>query len=331
MADPNIIGGQIPFGPAGNPYQGGGIGNLGNAYQTSYNTALGQNQAMYNNVLQGYQQTMAKQTSAQDAIAGGYSNLYNTVLGGIQGIGASQQQNIQDTYAQQKGATQQSMVSRGLGNTTVSDSAQRGLTLDEQKAQIALQNQLAQLQAGYQSSLGLAGLNQANTANMQNTGLAGQQLGWMNSVTAQYPNTAAYNQLAQMSGAASQADKDRAAMLQVSNRGGATAGAAGGGVNWNQGGSLAARSGPMIRDVTSLPPQQQQYGNAGGPQMQYINGYNSGPGVNMQLGGQGQYSQDTMSLPADMLGDMAPEDIQPPPPQGWADLGDYWGQDFTDY
>ncbi len=68
-----------------------------------------------------------------------YGQLQQNVLGSIQGVGASQAQAIQDTYAQQSGAAQQSLAQRGLGNTTVVDATQRGLTLDEQKAQVALQ------------------------------------------------------------------------------------------------------------------------------------------------------------------------------------------------
>lgn len=337
MADPNIIGGQIPFGPGGNPYQGG-IGNLGNAYQTSYNSALSQNQAMYNNILQGYQQTMAKQTSAQDAIAGGYTNLYNNVLGGIQGIGESQKQNIQDVYAQQKGATAQSLISRGLGNTTVSDTMQRGLGLDEQKAQIALANQIAQLTAGYQSSLGLAGLNQANTANMQNTGLAGQQLNWMNSVTAQYPNTAAYNQLAQMSGAASQADRDRAAMLATANRGGGTVGAGGfGGAGFRSGGSGSHMGAFQPYAGWGAMAAPTNYGGGGGQATIYPSGEASPYGKTIVM--PQQYPTQTEEPPlaypeygnADTSQlDFGP-DISASAPPDWQDFGDYWGQDFSDY
>lgn len=235
-----LIPGTMPFGQGGNPYQGGGIGNLGSAYQQSYQAALDQNKALYSNILGGYQQTMANQVGAQANIAGGYGQLYNNVLGGISNIGASQGQAIEDVYAQQKGQAQQSLTSRGLGNTTVSDSVQRGLGLDKSKAQIALANQMAQTTAGYQSQLGLAGLGYGNMANMQNTGQANQQLGWMNSVQAQYPNAQSYNQLAQMSGQAQQANADRAAIQKLGQRGGsvATGGSGGSGFRQSTGSSL---------------------------------------------------------------------------------------------
>lgn len=199
------IGGQLPFEPSGNPFSQ----DLGAAYQSAYNTALGQNQANYSNILSGYQQTLAQQTQAQDAIGKGYSSLYNQVLGGIQGIGQSQSQAIQDAYRQQSGSAQQDLINRGLGNSTVLSSVQRGIDLDKSKADIALANQIAQLNAGYQSQLGGAGLNYANQAAMQNAAQQNAQLQWMNSVTAQYPNGQLYNQMAQQQGAAQQSGQNR--------------------------------------------------------------------------------------------------------------------------
>lgn len=217
----NIIQGQLPFQAPGNPLAGaqGGLSGLADQYANSYNSALGQNQALYNNILQGYQQTAANQTNAQQAIGSGYNQLYNNVLGGIQGIGQSQSQAIADVYAQQSGGLAQQLTNSGLGNTTVAAQMQRGPQLDAQKAQVALANQMAQLTAGYQSNLGMAGLNQQNTANMQNTALAGQQLGWMNSVQAQYPNAQDYYGLYQQQGQWQQAQADRDLALKLSQQG----------------------------------------------------------------------------------------------------------------
>jgi hypothetical protein len=99
---------------------------------------------------------------------------------------------------------------------------QRGISLDQSKAQTALANQIAQLYAGYQSNLGLAGLNYQNQAAMQNTALNSQQLGWMNSVNAGYPQAGMYAQLAQMYGQGQQGAADRALLM-----GGGGSGAAG--------------------------------------------------------------------------------------------------------
>ena len=189
------IGGSLPF--------SGGSGS----YASAYNSALAMNAANYSNIMAGYQNTMANQTSAENAISSGYSSLYNNVISGIQGIQNSNAQAIADQYAQQTGAQNQSLINSGLGNTTIQASVDRGLSLDESKAQTANQNQFAQTQAGYQSQLGLAGLSYQNQAVQQNTGLAQNQLSFMNSVNAGYPNPAAYpaKQATLQGGGASQA------------------------------------------------------------------------------------------------------------------------------
>jgi hypothetical protein len=192
MANPYQISGNLDFGsvPAADDYGG------------AYANALKLNQSNYSNILKGYQQLMTGQMSSQRAIQQGYTNLSGAVMSDIQGIGQSQQQAINDAYAAQQGMQAQGLTNRGLGNTTVANSVQRGLTLDKQKSDIALANQMAQLTAGYRSQLGLAGLNYGNQANMQNTALGSQQLNWMNSVNAPYPNAKDYMNLEMMRGQA---------------------------------------------------------------------------------------------------------------------------------
>jgi len=241
------IGGSLNFGTPVGP----------NNYMGAYQNALNLNQSNYNNILSGYQQTAGRQQTAQQAIEGGYGNLYNTVMGGIQGIGASQSQAIQDAYAQQSGNSAQQMINSGLGNTTVQQSVQRGNLLDEQKAQTGLANQLAQLQAGYQTNLGMAGLNYANQANMQNTALSGQQLNWMNSVNSPYPNAQAYGQLALQQGYA-----QRAQQLYGQARGGGGSGA-GFNVSGGLGGGFGiGGAGPF--NPASVPTQQVSQGGGQG-------------------------------------------------------------------
>jgi hypothetical protein len=208
MADP--IQGTLPWssGAASMDFSGNPAG-LANSYASAYNSSLGMNQQNYNNILQGYQQTQAQQQAAQQGVQQGYGNLSGAVLGGIQGIGASRSQDIASDYARQSGAAAQSLISRGLGNTTIQDSVQRGLAFDKSRADTTLANQMAGLQAGYQSQLGLAGLGYAGQAAAQNTDQANRQLGWMNSVNAGYPDASLYARLAQMYGAGQVGAADR--------------------------------------------------------------------------------------------------------------------------
>jgi hypothetical protein len=144
-------------------------GDLAGNYKRAYSDALNTNAANYANVLKGYQQTMASQQQEQAKVASGYTqlagavktgyqNLSNQVLGRIAGTNASNLQEIADKYSQESGLASQQLVNRGLGNTTVQQSVQRGLALDNRKAVTDSQNKFAQLQANYQSDLGSRGL-----------------------------------------------------------------------------------------------------------------------------------------------------------------------------
>lgn len=260
------IQGNLPFNAGGNPYAGAlsGTAGIADQYGKTYNSALALNQANYGNIMAGYQQVMGNQVGAQGAIQGGYSDLYNNVIGGIQGIGASQHQAIEDAYAQNAGQARQGLISRGLGNTTVMDSTNRGLILDKQKANVALSNQIAQTTAGYQSQLGLSGLAYGNMANMQNTGQSNQQLGFMNSVNSLYPNSGEYNSLFHAAGAKQQADADRQAMTRAAAGGRASVGAGAGvsGAGYKAGGS--GPSGGFGLYGHALTPDTSAYSGGGG-------------------------------------------------------------------
>lgn len=171
-------------------------------YNTAYQQALSVNQQNYNNITAGYQQTATYQQGAQAGITAGYNTLNAQVMGGIAGTDQANQQAINDMYAQQIGQQTQSMVDRGLGNTTVTQAVQRGLTLDQAKAQTDQANKFAYTYADYQSQLGQAGLGYQNQAVQQNVGLANQQLQFMNSVSAPYPDPSQYSQAAYQSGQA---------------------------------------------------------------------------------------------------------------------------------
>jgi hypothetical protein len=184
---------------------GGGALNFGNVpgnYQSAYANALSLNSQNYSNILSGYQGLLSGQQAAQGNIQGMYNSLWPQVQQTIAGIGASQQQQIADTYAQQSGNITQQMTNSGLGNTTAATSAQGVASLNQQKASVALANQIAQLNAGYQSQLGLASAGYANQANMQNTALGQSQLNFMNSVNAPYPSMQSWQNAAQQRGAA---------------------------------------------------------------------------------------------------------------------------------
>lgn len=146
-----------------------------------------QNLSNYGNILDTYNRTNNQITNAMPGITAGYGALNTQVQGMIQGVDRSQRQAIADAYAKQSGQMSQSMISHGLGNTTVQGSMQRGLTLDKQKADIALSNQMAQLQAGYSSQLGMAGLQSQMQGLGLQTGLGTALMGDLSHYQLQYP------------------------------------------------------------------------------------------------------------------------------------------------
>lgn len=246
-SNPNVIQGGLTFGNGGaGMFQGLGgdpasaYANLGSNYQNAYNSALSLNQQNYNNILGGYQQTMQNQNVAQQGVTQGYGDLGNKVQGLIAGTDASQLQANRDLYTANMGNMQQSATSRGLGNTTVTDALARGINLDYSKANTNTENQFAQLQAGYASNIGLAGLGYQGQAVRDNTQLAGNQLNWMNSVNSPYPDVGAYGALAQQFGAAQQSNANRAQNQQYLDLLKSTAGQVpriGGGTGGGGGGS----------------------------------------------------------------------------------------------
>lgn len=212
--NPYLIAGGLPWGQGG-----GGMFDymsasdpekaLASHYQAAYSSALDMNQANYANILQGYRQAALGQMGGQAAIGKGYKQLLSDVMGQLKGQGRSGRQDITDQYAAAQGAAQQQLVGSGLGNSTVTSNVARGLTYDEAKANNQLTEQLANMMAGYQSNLGQARLNfKAKALNDRNS-LAQNQLNWMNSIQAQYPDASAYSQLAQGLGAAKSAKEQQ--------------------------------------------------------------------------------------------------------------------------
>lgn len=190
------VGGALPWGGGGGMISADSPSSAANAYSSAYRSALQQNQAMYNNIMSGYQQVLAQQQQAQQRIGEGYSSLYNDVTGKISGIGQARDQSIIDQYRAAQGKSTQSLIDRGLGNSTVLTAANRGLGLDREKALNENSERTAGLSAQYMSQLGLAGLSEGARAQTANSAMIGKQLDFMNSMTAQYPDAGLYASIA---------------------------------------------------------------------------------------------------------------------------------------
>ena len=126
------------------------------------------NDQTYKQILAGYQ----AQANAFNGDWNRVNNGYQTMINDNEAYGKSQRQELNDFWMQKGDQMQQSMVARGMGNTSSLDSAQRGVAYDQYKSGLALDDSIlarktdlqnAQLQykgqaAQIQSGIGMQGL-----------------------------------------------------------------------------------------------------------------------------------------------------------------------------
>lgn len=239
-------------------------------YQAAYNNALAMNTANYNNILAGYNDTLATQTSAQQAIESGYTDLYNNVLSRVTSIGQARADAINRASDQSLARGSQQLIDRGLGNTTVQSSLNRGIESDRNARQLELSDWLAQTQGGYMSNLGLAGLANRSRGLDAQVAERNRQLDWMNSVTAKYPDAGIYATLASNAGMAD-------AMGRRSSGGGSF------------GGASNVAPGPQYGKLGYTGYQEPYYGSSGGGGSAGALGVGSGGGFGNVAGGIGAY------------------------------------------
>lgn len=191
-------GGQIMGQVIGDPKNA--VQNLGKAYQTGYDQSLAMNRANYGNIFQGYQNLIAQQQQSLRQIPRGYGRLAKAVLGDLQGANQSQLDDINDNYRKATADVTTSLGARGLGNTTVVDTMQRGVEFDRNRAETYANNQFAKSIADVRSGLGTQQLQSRYDTTMANAALGQNLLQWQNTINAPYPDVGLYAQLAQMYG-----------------------------------------------------------------------------------------------------------------------------------
>ncbi len=130
----------------------------------------------YNAIVAGYQNQLNQFTGRANNVYGGYDALRGNVMGLLQNADESQRIQLANQYQQQLGQSQQSLMNRGLGNSSILDSMQNGINMGYNQAQIGEANAFAQTRANMLSGLGQAQLGyQANAMN-QTAGLQAGQL-----------------------------------------------------------------------------------------------------------------------------------------------------------
>lgn len=132
-----------------------------------YAQALQQQNSLMRQASSGYAQTINTLRADSQRITQGYNQLSNSVLGELTNLGRSAAQDIADQYTALSGNAAQSLTSRGLGNTTISDSINRGLAYDKAKADVNLMETVGRTRADYMTQIGLSGLGYQGSAAAQ--------------------------------------------------------------------------------------------------------------------------------------------------------------------
>ena len=195
----------------GGSYGGGGTGiangrgashGIGAGLQNDLNSANAANEARYQEALG----INASGGAAQQAnLKSGYADLYaygdankTEALGLVSQIGGAARQREAQQTARQSGSANQSLIGRGLGNSTVMDSVQRGIQDDSALRNRELDEASYGRQAGVIQHAGDQGYASRQRYADSSTGLMGdlqsQRLGIIGSKTDQGPNVGAYTQ-----------------------------------------------------------------------------------------------------------------------------------------
>lgn len=145
-----------------------------------YQDLLNRNSQNYKSILDAYGGGINKAQGSLPGIYSGFGQIQQGVMktlglgGGGWGVATPAAQAIQRSFEQTQGQNQQNLINAGLGNTTVLANQQTGAARQAGEAYGALGAQLAQTAAGYQSQLGLAGLQSRMQGLGLQTGLASQ-------------------------------------------------------------------------------------------------------------------------------------------------------------
>jgi len=166
-------------------------------YMQAYADAMAQanaaNESRYQTIMAGYDDRLGRFGSTTKTINKGYDSL----IARQERIGDSQRLDLQDQYGRALGNMRMSMTSRGLGNSTLYDSARRGVDYDLSRSKIALNDSLAREYAGvYGQKLGFM-----ERANLFGTaGLRKEKLDFMERKQELGPQAELYARLAELAG-----------------------------------------------------------------------------------------------------------------------------------
>lgn len=91
-----------------------------------------------------YQRLLTSISGLQGQIGGTYGQAQSA----LEGVGTAARQRVADTQTQQSASSDQSLISRGLGNTTVVNAARRGIQSDAERANQSIDEQVGAMKSG---------------------------------------------------------------------------------------------------------------------------------------------------------------------------------------
>lgn len=168
------------------------------SYDSAYQNYTNLNKQLYDNINAGYAQMLTEMRQAQAGLQAGYTGLESRVMQRLAGKNKSNIRDINNRYTALSGQMSQQMIDRGLGNTTVQQSIQRGLASDRSAEATRSREGYSKLMADYQTKIGGNALEAQQQGFSMMSGIQGRTLDWMNSITAPPPDPGLYAQLAAM-------------------------------------------------------------------------------------------------------------------------------------
>jgi hypothetical protein len=144
--------------------------NLG-ALSGLYGNMTGQYAQGANNVMGQYNQAYNDWASNSANVGRGYDNLNSDLQSRNNLLGQTEATNIDERFARQQASADQDLINRGLGNTTVRSSVNRGIGYDQSRAQTALAQDVNAIRNQTDMSTRLPELSFGERANQFGAGL----------------------------------------------------------------------------------------------------------------------------------------------------------------
>ena len=111
------------------------------------------NEARYQDILGGYKTRQEILGPEMEQMPSHYADREFSIMGEMSGLGRAARADLNRRYDQEAGNVEQSLIDRGLGNTTVLGSMTRGVRDQQDRAMNSLNEQLRRERLGYRTAL----------------------------------------------------------------------------------------------------------------------------------------------------------------------------------